>query len=271
MDRPEVWMSGAATPPRRSTAVIDRTAEFAARSAAATEVPLVCTPIDSASWFGTPDAFPVPVTVIRVPPWAGAAAVAVSAALPVAPPAVPGAALPRPAPRVNAPISSPADATPTATARWVEENWTAMVPLPRHSGMGHRLDAPAARPVPGSRRSRAAGPRRTGQETPGPRPGTPAGTRAGSAPLGVAEGLGQLRDALHQRRVLANLFLRGGHRDDRGHQERQNADAQDQREQECRRAGPGAHGRHSAGRHGLHLQRGHAGVVHPADGDTHDQ
>src|SRR5215472_6443923 len=259
MDRPEVWMSGAATPLRRSTAVIDRTAEFAWRSAAATEVPLVCTPIDSASWFGTPDAFPVPVTVIRVPPWAGAAAVAVSAALPVA------------APRVNAPISSPADATPTATARWVEENWTAMVPLPRHSGMGHRLDAPAARPVPGSRRSRAAGPRRTGQETPGPRPGTPAGTRAGSAPLGVAEGLGQLRDALHQRRVLANLFLRGGHRDDRGHQERQNADAQDQREQECRRAGPGAHGRHSAGRHGLHLQRGHAGVVHPADGDTHDQ
>src|SRR5215470_287403 len=161
MDRPEVWMSDAATPLRRSTAVIERTAEFAWRSAAATEVPLVCTPIDSASWFGTPDAFPVPVTVIRVPPWAGAAAVAVSAALPVAPPAVPGAALPRPAPRVNAPISSPADATPTATARWVEENWTAMVPLPRHSGMRHRLDAPAVPAVPGfpardGRRARSA-------------------------------------------------------------------------------------------------------------------
>jgi len=147
MDRPEVWTSGAATPLRRSTAVIERTAEFAWRSAAATEVPLVCTPIDSASWFGAPDTFPVPVTVIRVPPGACVAAAAVSAALPVAPPA---AALPWPAPRVNAPMSSPADATPTATARWVEENWTAMAPLPRHSGMRHRLDAPAARPVPDS-------------------------------------------------------------------------------------------------------------------------
>src|SRR5215472_5383508 len=149
MDRPEVWMSDAATPLRRSTAVIERTAEFAWCSAAATEVPLVCTPIDSASWFGTPDTFPVPVTVIRVPPGAGAAAAVVSAAVPVAPSAV---ALPWPAPRVNAPRSSPADATPTATARWVEENWTAMVPLPRRSGMGHRLDAPGGRPVPGPAR-----------------------------------------------------------------------------------------------------------------------
>src|SRR6516162_2254456 len=153
MDRPEVWTSGAATPLRRSTAVIERTAEFAWRSAAATEVPLVCTPIDSASSFGAPDTFPVPVTVIRVPPWAAAAAVAVSAALPVAPPAVAGAALPWPAPRVNAPMSSPADATPAAIARWVEENWTAMVPLPRHSGMGHRLDAPGPRSVPPAPRS----------------------------------------------------------------------------------------------------------------------
>src|SRR5215475_11664080 len=153
MDRPEVWTSDAATPLRRSTAVIEWTAEFAWCSAAATEVPLVCTPIDSASWFGTPDTFPVPVTVIRVPPWAGAAA-AVSAALSVVLPAV---ALPWPAPRVNAPMSSPADATPTATARWVEENWTAMAPLPRHSGMGHHLDAPAGRPVPGSPRNRRFG------------------------------------------------------------------------------------------------------------------
>src|SRR5215813_10014709 len=148
MDSPEVWMSGAATPLWRSTAVIDRTAEFAWRSAAATEAPLVCTPIDSASWFGVPDTFPVPVTVIRVPPAAGAAAVAFSAAVPVAPPGAAGAALPWPVPRVNAPMSRPADATPAATARWVAGNWTAMVPLPRHSGIGHRLDAAAARPVP---------------------------------------------------------------------------------------------------------------------------
>src|SRR6516165_9234687 len=147
MDRPEVWRSGAATPLRRSTAVIERTAVFACRSAVATVVALVCTPIDNASWFGTPDTFPVPVTVIRVLPVA--AAVAVVTALLAAPPAVAGAALPRPAPRVNAPMSSPADATPTATARWVEENWTAMVPLPRRSGMGHGLDAPVVRPVPG--------------------------------------------------------------------------------------------------------------------------
>src|SRR6516165_9838077 len=93
MDSPEVWMSGAPTPLRRSTAVIERTAEFAWRSAAATEVPLVCTPIDNASWFGTPDTFPVPVTVIRVPAGAARAAAAVSAALPVTPLAGAGAAL----------------------------------------------------------------------------------------------------------------------------------------------------------------------------------
>src|SRR5262249_12618955 len=138
-------MSAAATPLRHSTAVTERTAEFAWRSAAATEAPLVCTPIDSASWFGVPDTFPVPVTVIRVPSAAGAAAVAFSAAGRVAPP---GAGRARAGPRVTAPMSRPADATPAATARWVAENWTAMVPLPRHSGIGHRLDAAAARPVP---------------------------------------------------------------------------------------------------------------------------
>src|SRR5215468_3246129 len=151
MDSPEVWMSGAATPLRRSTAVIDRTAEFACRSAVATEAPLVCTPIDNASWLGTPDTFPVPVTVMRALPAAGAAAAAVSA---VAPLAVAGDALPWPAPRVNAPMSSPADATPAAIARWVEENWTAMVPLRITQGWGHRLDAPAVRLVPGAAQSR---------------------------------------------------------------------------------------------------------------------
>src|SRR5216683_1656532 len=150
MDRPEVWMSDAATPLRLSTAVIDRTAEFACRSAVATEAALVCTPIDSASWLGTPDTFPVPVTVMRAPAVAGAAA-AVSEALPAVPPAGAGEAPPWLAPRVNAAMSSPADATPTAAARWAEENWTAMVPLRRHSGMGHRLDAAGARPVPGRR------------------------------------------------------------------------------------------------------------------------
>ena len=63
-------------------------------NAAATELPLVCTPIDNASWSGTPDTLPVPVTVIRVPPGAARAVAAVSAALPVTPPAVAGAALP---------------------------------------------------------------------------------------------------------------------------------------------------------------------------------
>src|SRR5215470_12507208 len=189
MDRPEVWMSDAATPLRRSTAVIEWTAEFAWCSAAATELPLVCTPIDSASWFGAPDTFPVPVTVIRVPPGAGTAVAALSVALPVAPSAV---ALPWPAPRVNAPMSRPADATPTATARWVEENWTAMAPLPRHSGMRHRLDAPAAHTVPGS-----------------------PGSRVRLAPLALAEVLGQLRDALHERGVLAHFFLGGSHCHDR--------------------------------------------------------
>ncbi len=87
-------MSDAPTPLRRSTDVTARTAEFASRSAAATEPALVCTPIDRDSWFGTPDTFPVPVTVIRAPAGAGAAA-AVSAAVPaVALAAVAGEALP---------------------------------------------------------------------------------------------------------------------------------------------------------------------------------
>jgi hypothetical protein len=73
-----------------STPVIDRTAEFACRSAVATEPALVWTPMDSSSSFGTPDTFPVPVTVIRVAGAAGAAAAEVS----VAPPAVAGDALP---------------------------------------------------------------------------------------------------------------------------------------------------------------------------------
>src|SRR5579859_3219755 len=152
MDRPEVWMSEALTPVRLSADVTARTAEFAWRRAAATEPALVCTPIDRASWFGTPDTFPVPVTVIRAPPEAGAVA-AVSAAPAVASPEVAGAALPWPAPRVNAPMSRPAAATPAATARWAEENWTAMVPLRRYGRMGHRLDAGAVRLVPGSARS----------------------------------------------------------------------------------------------------------------------
>src|SRR6516165_1101184 len=106
-------MSEAATPLLRSTAATDRAAALAWRSAVATEPAVVCTPIDRDSWFGTPDTFPVPVTVMRAP--AGAVA-AVSAALPVAPTAAAGDALPWPAPRVNAPISSPADATPAAIA-----------------------------------------------------------------------------------------------------------------------------------------------------------
>src|SRR5579859_3422758 len=122
MDRPEVWMLDEATPPWRSAEVIARTAPFAWRSAPATEAPLVCTPSDSTSWLGTPDTFPVPVTVMRGPAGVGAAASTVVLA--------DGAALVWPAPMVKAPMSSPADTTPAATARWVEESWTTMVPLP---------------------------------------------------------------------------------------------------------------------------------------------
>src|ERR1700758_1631389 len=120
MDRPEVWMLAARTPLRVSAAVIARTAWLAWRSAPATEAPLVCTPIDSTSWLGTPDTFPVPVTVMRAPAAGGATVRTV-------PPY--GDALFWPAPRVNAPMSRPAEAMPTAAARWAEENWTAMVPL----------------------------------------------------------------------------------------------------------------------------------------------
>src|SRR5689334_13097375 len=125
-------MSVAATPLRRSTAVTDRAAELAWRSAVATEPPLVCTPIDRDSWFGTPDTLPVPVTVTRAAPVAGTAAV--SAGLPAASLAEAGAAVPWPAPRANAAMSRPAEVTPAATARWTGENWTAMVPLRRQDG-----------------------------------------------------------------------------------------------------------------------------------------
>src|SRR5579863_4604474 len=130
-------MSAAATPVRRSVAVIDRTAVLASRSAVATEPALVCTPIDRASWFGTPDTFPVPVTVMRA---AAGVLAAVSAALPASL-ADAGAAPPWPTPRAKAAMSRPADATPAAAARWAEENWTAMVPLRRRWEIGHRLDA----------------------------------------------------------------------------------------------------------------------------------
>src|SRR5690349_19411884 len=120
MDRPEVWTSDVATPVRRRADVTARTAEFAWRSAVATEPPLACTPIDRDSSFGTPDTFPVPVTVIRLPAGAGAAAAVSAAALCVAGAAAAGEALPWPT--VNAPMSSPAEATPIATARWAEVN-----------------------------------------------------------------------------------------------------------------------------------------------------
>src|SRR5580704_16134064 len=155
-------MSGAATPLRRSTAVTDRAAALAWRSAVATEPALVCTPMDRDSWFGTPDTFPVPVTVMRALPAAGAAAV--RAALPAASLAAAGVALPWPAPRVNAAMSRPAEATPAATARWAEENWTAMVPLRRQEGnetpLGRRgtwAGSPAA--CPGFARPGGARPR----------------------------------------------------------------------------------------------------------------
>src|SRR4029077_15485406 len=116
-------MSGAVTPLRRSTAVTDRAAALAWRSAVATEPALVCTPMDRDNWFGTPDTFPVPVTVKRALPAAGAAAV--RAALPPATLAAAGAALPWPAPRVNAAMSRPAEAPPAAAARWGDENGAA--------------------------------------------------------------------------------------------------------------------------------------------------
>src|SRR5690348_17200045 len=132
-------MSDVATPPLRSTAVTDRAAALAWRSAVATEPALVCTPIDRDNWFGTPDTSPVPVTVMRAVPAPEVAAV--SAALPAASLAEAGAALPWPTPRANAAMSRPAEATPAAAARWAGENWTAMVPLRRQEEMGHRLDA----------------------------------------------------------------------------------------------------------------------------------
>ena len=132
-------MSEVATPLRRSTAVTDRAAVLAWRSAVATEPALVCTPIDRDSWFGTPDTLPVPVTVMRAVP-----AAAVSVALPAAwlaavSLAEAGAALPWPAPRANAAMSRPAEATPAAAARWTGENWTAMVPLRRQERNGTPL------------------------------------------------------------------------------------------------------------------------------------
>src|SRR5260370_37889687 len=104
-------MSDALTPVRLRPEVTARTAWFAWRSAVATEPALVCTPIDRESWFGTPDTFPVPVTVMRVPPAAGAAA-AVSAAVALL--AAAGEALPRPGARMNAPLSQAARAAPAS-------------------------------------------------------------------------------------------------------------------------------------------------------------
>src|SRR6516162_7269777 len=145
-------MSEAATPLLRSTAATDRAAALAWRSAVATEPALVCTPIDRDSWFGTPDTLPLPVTVMRAAPAAGTAVV--TAVLPAASLA---AAPPWPTPRANAAMSRPAEATPAAAARWTGENWTAMVPLRRHVGMGHRLDAAAPGLVPAARRIASAG------------------------------------------------------------------------------------------------------------------
>src|SRR5215467_13767721 len=122
-------MSDVATPLLRSTAVTDRVAALAWRSAVATEPALVWTPIDRDNWFGTPDTLPVPVTVMRAVLAAGTAAV--RAALPAASLAAAGVALRWPTPSVNAPMSRSVEATPTATARWVGENWTAMVPFRR--------------------------------------------------------------------------------------------------------------------------------------------
>src|SRR6516164_4115181 len=147
-------MSEAATPLLRSTAATDRAAALAWRSAVATEPALVCTPIDRDSWFGTPDTLPLPVTVMRAAPAAGTAVV--TAVLPAASLAAAGAAPPWPTPRANAAMSRPAEATPAAAARWTGENWTAMVPLRRHVGMGHRLDAGGT--LAGSRVDQAVGP-----------------------------------------------------------------------------------------------------------------
>src|SRR5258708_19429807 len=97
MDRPEVWMSDALTPVRLRPEVTARTAWFAWRSAVATEPALVCTPIDRDNWFGTPDTFPAPVTVILAPAGAGAAAPA-SARVPAGAPAPPPAEPPPPPP-----------------------------------------------------------------------------------------------------------------------------------------------------------------------------
>src|SRR5690349_20305681 len=159
-------MSDAVTPVRLSTVVIDRTAWFAWRSAPATEAALVCTPIDSTSWLGTPDTFPVPVTVMRAAPAAGASLA----------PLASGEALVCAAPMVNAPMSSPAETTPAATPLDVEESWTAMVLLRCHWGMGYRLDAGTARLVP-LRRAGSAGEvttdRFAGYQAVGPLPSQP--------------------------------------------------------------------------------------------------
>src|SRR5262252_63230 len=150
-------MSEAATPLLRSTAATDRAAALAWRSAVATEPALVCTPIDRDSWFGTPDTLPVPVTVMRAVPVAAVRVLLPAVVLPAASLAEAGAALPWPAPRANAAMSRPAEATPAAAARWTGENWTAMVPLRRGVGMGHRLDAAVLALVPAARRIASAG------------------------------------------------------------------------------------------------------------------
>src|SRR5262249_17709150 len=102
----------------------------------------VCTPMDSARWWGAPDTFPVRGTVRRAPGGPGAAA-AVSAA-----PPADGEALVWAAPIVNAPMSSPAEARPAATPRCVEESRTPMVPLPCRWDV---TPLRRARALPGSR------------------------------------------------------------------------------------------------------------------------
>src|SRR3984885_6975020 len=81
---------------------------------------------------------------------------------------------------------------------------------------------------------------------------------------------GRLADPLHQRRFLDDLRRRGRHGDDRREDEPDAAQAEDERQQEGRRAGRGRRAHHQAGG-AAHLQRGHARVVHAADRYPHDQ
>src|SRR6266699_820042 len=114
MDRPEVWMSAAATPPRLSAAITRLAAWLACRSAADTDPALTWTPMLRVSWSGVPVQVPVPVTVI-FPPARDEASSLTGAVLPdggrLA--AEPDCAVPR----RKEPIRSAAAATPAAGAR----------------------------------------------------------------------------------------------------------------------------------------------------------